>query len=101
MRTAHRTGLSQLSFQEYQGGDQLVPIAATRAFTRVKTRCLTLVAIPLNQLNDTVAAWRGCSKSTLAPALAPQRVKVRRPVVAGDYRLAVYQERRGLDAEGS
>src|SRR4029077_5935173 len=31
-------------------------------------------------------------------AFAPQRAEVRRPVVAGDHRLAVDQERRRLDA---
>jgi hypothetical protein len=34
----------------------------------------------------------------MAPALAPQRMEVRRPVVAGDRGLAVNQERRYLDA---
>ena len=37
----------------------------------------------------------------MAPALAPQRMEVRRPVVADDHRLAVDQERRRLDAERS
>ena len=36
-----------------------------------------------------------------APAFAPQRAEVRRPVVAGDHRLAVDQKRRCLDAERS
>jgi hypothetical protein len=33
----------------------------------------------------------------MAPASAPQRVEVRRPVVAGDHRLAVDQERLRLE----
>jgi hypothetical protein len=37
----------------------------------------------------------------MAPALAPQRMEVRRAIVAGDHRLAIDQERRCLDAEGS
>jgi hypothetical protein len=37
----------------------------------------------------------------MTSALAPQRMKVRRPVVAGDHRLAIDQERRRLDAERS
>jgi hypothetical protein len=34
----------------------------------------------------------------MAPAFALQRLEVRRPVVAGNHRLAVDQERRRLDA---
>ena len=34
----------------------------------------------------------------MAPASAPQRMEVRRPVVAGNHGLAVDQERRSLDA---
>jgi hypothetical protein len=34
----------------------------------------------------------------MAPASAPQRTEVQHPVVAGDHRLAVDQERRCLDA---
>lgn len=33
--------------------------------------------------------------------VAPQRMEARRPVITGDHSLAVDQERRGLDAEGS
>jgi len=36
----------------------------------------------------------------MAPALAPQRMEVRRPVVAGDHSLAVDQKRRCLDVAG-
>jgi hypothetical protein len=43
----------------------------------------------------------GVQHRLMAPALAPQRMEVRRPVVAGDHRLAVDQERRCLDAERS
>jgi hypothetical protein len=34
----------------------------------------------------------------MSPALAPQRMKVRRPVVLGDHRFTVDQERLRLDA---
>ena len=42
----------------------------------------------------------GVQHRLMAAAAAPQRMKVRRPVVVGDLRLAVDQARRGLDAEG-
>jgi hypothetical protein len=40
----------------------------------------------------------GAQHRLTAPASAPQRTEVWRPVVAGDHRLAVDQERRRLDA---
>ena len=40
----------------------------------------------------------GVQHRLMAPALAPQRMEVRRAVVAGDHRLAVDQERLRLDA---
>jgi len=52
-----------------------------------------VVAVMLDQIE-------GVQHRLMAPASAPQRTEVRRPVVVGDHRLAVDQERRGLDAEG-
>jgi hypothetical protein len=37
----------------------------------------------------------------MTPPFAPQRVEVRQPVVTGDHRLAVEQERRGLDGSAA
>ena len=37
----------------------------------------------------------------MSPALASQGAEVRHPVIMGDHRLAVDQERRGLDAARS
>ena len=50
-----------------------------------------VVAVMLDQVE-------GEQHRLMAPALAPQRMEVRRAVVAGDHRLAVDQERRRLDA---
>ena len=53
-----------------------------------------VVAVMLDQVE-------GEQHRLMAPAFASQRMEVRRPVVAGDHRLAVDQERRCLDAERS
>ena len=53
-----------------------------------------VVAVELEQVE-------GVQHRLMAPALAAQRTEVRCPVVAGDHRLAVDQERCGLDAESS
>jgi hypothetical protein len=42
----------------------------------------------------------GVQHRLLTPASAPQRMEVRQAVGAGDHRLAIDQERRGLDAAG-
>jgi hypothetical protein len=52
-----------------------------------------VVAVMLDQVE-------GVQHCLTAPTSAPQRMEVRRPVVAGDHGLAVDQERRRLDAEG-
>ena len=41
----------------------------------------------------------GVQHHLTSPASVPQRMEVRRPVVAGDHGLAIDQERRGLEAE--
>jgi len=52
-----------------------------------------VVAIMLDQVE-------GVQHRLMAPASAPQRMEVRRPVIAGNHRLAVDQERLRLEACG-
>ena len=52
-----------------------------------------VVAVMLDQVE-------GVQHRLMAPASAPQRMEVRRPVVTGDHGLAVEQERLRLEAGG-
>jgi hypothetical protein len=62
------------------------------ALARKQRQVAQVVAVQLNQVE-------GEQHSFMSPALDAQRAEVRRPVLAGDHRLAVDQERCSLDAE--
>jgi hypothetical protein len=71
-----------------------LPISLASRLALNQPQVAQVVAVMLDQVE-------GVQHRLMAPASGPQRTEVRHPVVASDHRLAIDQERRGFDAEGS